>query len=173
MLEIFRDQGMRGNGLAYRQRHLDCVADQAVAFQLHLPAGDIKAGDQLLVGAGRSVREDRLMELRLDGVEINVLHQQHRALPQGGHRLVRRMGLIDPQVHLTRIRNKPRIQQFFSRRILAELGLLLLIGRHGCRIAAARLRYRWPRPLRCAGAGTAKIAQIRTTPRPTGRSGPA
>ena len=76
---------MRRNGLAYRKRHLNGVTNQAVPFQLHLPARDIKARDQLLVGAGRSVREDRFMELGLNGVKINVFHQQHRTLPQRGH----------------------------------------------------------------------------------------
>jgi hypothetical protein len=48
------------------QRDLDGVHHQPVAFELHLPARDVEAGDELLVGAGRGMGEDRLVELRLD-----------------------------------------------------------------------------------------------------------
>ena len=88
-VEILRDQRMLGDRLADGQCHLDRVVDEAVALQLHLPARHVQAGDQLLVGAGRGVGEHRLVELRLHGVELDVLHQQHRALAQGRHRLVR------------------------------------------------------------------------------------
>ena len=125
---------MAGDRLADRERDLDRVRDQAVAFQLHLPARDIEARDQLLVGAGRGVGEHRLVELRLDRVELDVLDQQHRALPQRRHRLVRRIGLIDAQPHLARIGDQPGVQQHFVGRIVAELGALLFIGRDRCGI---------------------------------------
>ena len=68
-------------------------------------------------------------------VEIDVLHQQHRALPQRRHRLVRRVRLIDAQLDLARIGNQARVQQRIVRRIGAELGLLLFILGDRLRIA--------------------------------------
>ena len=61
--EIFRDQRIGGDRLADRKRDLDRVGDQPVALQLHLPARNIEARDQLLVRAGRGVGEHRLVEL--------------------------------------------------------------------------------------------------------------
>ena len=85
---------------------------QPVALELHLPPRDVEAGDQLLVGAGRGVGEDRLVELGLDLAEVDVLDQQHRALAQRGHRLVRRVGLVDAQPDLARIGDEPRASSF-------------------------------------------------------------
>ena len=82
------------------ERDLDRVHHQAIAFELHLPARDVEAGDELLVRAGRGVREDGFVELRFDRVEVHILHQHHRALPDRRHRLVRRVGLVDAQPHL-------------------------------------------------------------------------
>ena len=126
--EIFRDQRIGGDRLADREGDLDGVGDQAIAFQLHLPARDVEARDQLLVGAGRGVGEHRLLELRLHGVEFDVLDEQHRALPDRRHRLVGGVGLVDAQPDLPRIRDQPRVQQDVVGRIVAELGAMLLIG---------------------------------------------
>ena len=82
------------------KRDLDRVHDQPVALQLHLPARHVEAGDQLLVGAGRGVGEHGFVELLLDGVEFDVLDEQHRSLPDRRHRLVGRVGLVDPQPDL-------------------------------------------------------------------------
>ena len=83
------------------QRDLDRVHDQAVALQLHLAARDVEAGDELLVRAGRGVGEDRLVELALRPcAKSTSLHQHHRALADGRHRLVRRVGLVDAQPDL-------------------------------------------------------------------------
>ncbi len=50
------------------------------------------------------------------------------------HRLVGRIGLVDAQPDLARIGNEPGLEQHLIRRILAELGLLLLIGRDRFRV---------------------------------------
>ena len=49
--EILGDQRVLGYRLADGQCDLDRVVHQAVSLQLHLPAGDVQAGDQLLVRA--------------------------------------------------------------------------------------------------------------------------
>ena len=46
------------------ERDLDGVHHQPVALELHLAPRHVEAGDQLLVGAGRGMGEDRLVELR-------------------------------------------------------------------------------------------------------------
>ena len=117
------------------ERDLDCVQHKAVSLQFHLAARDVEAGDDLLVGAGRGVGEHRLVELRFDVAEVDILDQHHRALPQRRHRLVRGVGLVDAQPDLARIRDQPRVQQRLVGRLGAELGLLLLIGLDGARVA--------------------------------------
>ena len=121
------------------ERDLDGVGDEAVALELHLPAGDVEAGDQLLVGRGRGVGEDRLVELRLDVAEVDVLDEEHRALAQRRHRLVGGVGLVDPQPHLARVRDQPRGEELLLRRIVAELGLLALPGLDRRRVGDPRL----------------------------------
>ena len=79
---------MAVDGLADLECDLDRVHDEPVSLELHLAARDLQARDQLLVGAGRGVREDCFAELRGNGVEIDVLHQQHRALADRRHRFV-------------------------------------------------------------------------------------
>ena len=117
------------------ERDLDRVHDEPVALELHLTPRHLEARDQLLVGARRGVREHRFAELRLDGVEIDVLDQQHRALADRRHRLVRRVGLIDPQPHLARVRDEPCVHERLVGRAVAKLALLCLIGLDRGRIA--------------------------------------
>ena len=78
--------------------------------------------------------EHRFLELLLDRVEVDVLDRQHRALPDRRHRLVGRIGLVDAQPDLPRIGDQPGLEQHFVRRVLAELGLLLLVGRDRFRV---------------------------------------
>ena len=73
------------NCLTDCQSNLDGVVNEAIAFQLHLTARDVKARDELLVGACRRMRKYRLMELRLDRMEVDVLDQKHRPLAKGRH----------------------------------------------------------------------------------------
>ena len=130
---------MRADRLADRERNLDRIVHQAVALQLHLAPRHVEARDQLLVRAGRRMGEHRFLELRFHGVEIDVLDEQHRALAQRRHRLVRRVGLVDAQLDLARVGDQPRVQQRLVRRIVAELGLLLLVGLDRIRILQPRL----------------------------------
>ena len=73
---------MRVHRDADLDRELDGLHDQLVALQLHLPARHVERGDDLLVGRGRGVGEDRLLEGLLVPVVVLVGHQHHRALPQ-------------------------------------------------------------------------------------------
>ena len=110
--EIFRDQRVMVDGRAGSSSAIEIAfMHEPVALQLHLPPRHVEAGDQLLVGAGRGVGEHGLVELALDLGEIDVLDQHHRALPDRRHRLVGRVGLVDPQPDLARIGNEPRLQQ--------------------------------------------------------------
>ena len=97
-----------------------------VALQLHLPAGDVERRDDLLVGRGRGVGEHRLLEGLLVQVVVLVGHQHHRALPQRGHRLVRRVGLVDAQLGLARIGDQPRVEHALVLGIEVRAELLLL-----------------------------------------------
>ena len=123
-LEVLGDQRMGVDLAADVEGDLDGVGDKAVAFELHLPAGDVEAGDELLVGRGRGVGEDRLVELRLDVAEVDVLDQQHRTLAQRRHRLVGRVGLVDAQADLARVGDQPGGEEGFLGGVVAELGLL-------------------------------------------------
>ena len=64
--EVLGDQRMPVDLAPDVERDLDGVRDEPVAFELHLPPRHVEARDQLLVGRGRGVGEDRLVELRLD-----------------------------------------------------------------------------------------------------------
>ena len=116
------------HGHADLQGDGDGVHHEAVAFELHLPARHVEAGDELLVGARRGMREDRLVELALDVTEVDVVHEDHRTLPDRRHRLVGRVGLVDAQAHLPRIRHQARLHQRLAGRLGAQLLLLPLIG---------------------------------------------
>ncbi len=70
MRKYFEISGLPFDRLSDRERDLDRVGNQAIAFQLHLAPRDVEAGDELLVRTGRGVGEDRLVELLLDGVEV-------------------------------------------------------------------------------------------------------
>ena len=48
------------------------AGDELVALQLHLPAGQVERGDDLQVGRGRGVGEERLLERLLDRGEVVV-----------------------------------------------------------------------------------------------------
>ena len=137
--EIFRDQRIVVDRLADGDRDLDRIGHEPIALELHLASRDVETCDELLVRTGRSVGEYRLLELLLDGVEFDVLDRQHRALPDRGHRLVRRIGLVDAQPDLTRIGDEPGLEQHLVRRILAEFGLLLFISRDRFRVMHPRL----------------------------------
>ncbi|MNL25418.1 hypothetical protein D3C87_1468990 [compost metagenome] len=91
--------------------NLDRVHHQPVAFQLHLPASNVKACDQLLIGARRCVGKHGLAELRRDGMEVDVFDEKHRPLPNSRHRLVGRIRLVDTQPDKTRIGNELRRKQ--------------------------------------------------------------
>ena len=97
MLKYFEISGLPATALRIAKAISMALVDQPVSLQFHLAARDIEARDQLLVGAGGGVGEHRFVELRFHGVEFDVLDEQHRALPQRGHRLVGGIGLIDPQ----------------------------------------------------------------------------
>ena len=94
--EIFRDQGIARDRLAYGKGNLHRVGDQPKTFQFHLAARDIEACDQLLVGTCGSMGKHGFVKLCLHGAKLDVLHQEHRSLAQRRHRLVRGIGLIDP-----------------------------------------------------------------------------
>ena len=124
--EVFGNQRMVVHLAPDIECDLDGVRHKPVAFQLHLAPGDVEACDQLLVGRGRGMGEDRLVELRLDVAEVDVLDEKHRTLPQRRHRLVGRVGLVDPQPHLARIGDEARFQKGFGRGVLAQFRLLPL-----------------------------------------------
>ena len=71
---------MAVDGAADVERELDGAGDELIPLELHLPARNVEGGDDLEVGRGRGVGEDRLLELRLDVVEVDVADQHHRAL---------------------------------------------------------------------------------------------
>lgn len=73
-LEVLGDDGVGIDLTADFQGDLNRIRDESVALKLHLSPGHIETGDELLVGAGRSMSEDRLVELFLDGVIVYVLH---------------------------------------------------------------------------------------------------
>ena len=107
---------------------LNRIRNEAVALKLHLPAGDVETGDELLVRDRRSVGEDSLVKLFFDRMVVDVLHQDHRALADRRHRLVRRVRLIDAEPHLARIGNEARVQKGFGARFGAQFPLLPLVG---------------------------------------------
>lgn len=98
------------------RRDRDGVHHQLVARELHLPPGDVVAGAELQVRAGRGMGEDRLVEPRLDLVEVGLLDQYHRALPDRRHGIVGRVNLADTQPRGAGAGHKARFQQFVVRR---------------------------------------------------------
>ena len=110
-------------------RELDGPPDQLVALQLHLPPRHVERGDDLEVGRGRGVGEERLLEGRLDRVEVLVGDHDDRALTERGHRLVDRVGLVDADAHLVRVREELHVDQLRVLRIqLAGAGLERLVA---------------------------------------------
>src|SRR4029450_3404925 len=112
--------------------------DETIALEFHLASCDVEACDQLLIRTGGGMREHRLAELSLNPMKIDILDEQHRTLPNGGHRLMRRVGLVNPKLDLSRIRHQSRFQKLIIRRAGAKLLLLLLIGRKRFRILYPR-----------------------------------
>jgi hypothetical protein len=108
--EVFRDQRIAVDRLTDREGDFHGIGHQTIAFKLHLASCHVEAPDELLVGTGRGVGEDRLLELLLDGVEFDVLDEEHGALAQRGHRLVGRVGLVDTQPDLARVGNQPGLE---------------------------------------------------------------
>jgi hypothetical protein len=93
--------------LAQLDRELHRAVHQLVAFELHLAPRDVERGDDLQVGRGRGVREERLLERCLHGVEVLVGHHDDRALAQARHRLVHRVRLVDAHPGLVGVGQRP------------------------------------------------------------------
>jgi len=103
-LEVLAEQGVGGDPLAQHHRHLDLLLDQLEALQLDLPAADVERGQDLIVGRGRGVGHVGLVERLLDfGFVVLIVDVDHRALAQGGERLVGRLGGVDPHARPGRI----------------------------------------------------------------------
>ena len=76
--------------------------------------------------------EHRFVELLFHGVVVLVLHQHHGSLPQARHGFMGRVGLVDPQMDLVRIRQQAGIEKGLLARIVAEFLCLLLVSRAVC-----------------------------------------
>ena len=108
--EILAEQRMSGDALAQHHRHLDLLLHQFEALQLDLPAADVERGQDLIVGRGRGVGHIGLVEGFLDfGLIVLIVDVDHRALAQGGQRLVGRLGGVDPDPDLVGIRHEAAV----------------------------------------------------------------
>src|SRR5580692_10244183 len=95
------------------ERQLDGAIDEFVSFQFHLAACYIERGNDLEVGGGGSVGEDRFMELLLHGVVILIFNKDHGTLAQTGHGFVSGIGLINAQTNFVGIGEEASAKQCF------------------------------------------------------------
>ena len=155
-VEVLRDERVRVDLPAQAQGELGHLHRQLVTLQLHLPPGDVERGDDLEIRRGRGVGEERLLERPLHLVEVVVPHQDHRALPERGHRLVGRVGLVHADAHLVRIGQEVRVEAASA---VVGVELAAPWRRTPCTARGRRdrdsARSAWPpRPWPCAGGGT-------------------
>ena len=109
--EVFRDQRMRVDAAAQLDREPGHAHGELVALELHLAPRHVERGDELQVGRGRGVGEEGLLERTFDLREVLVPDRDHRALPEGRHRLVGRVRLVDADPHLVRIGQQAHVEQ--------------------------------------------------------------
>ena len=127
--EVLGDQRVRVDRPPHLDRQLDGPPDQLVALELHLPARHVERGDDLQIGRGRGVGEERLLEGGLDRVEVLIGDHDDRALAERRHRLVHGVGLVDAHPHLVRVRQELQVQELGVLRIqLAGAGLERLVA---------------------------------------------
>ncbi len=88
------------------QQHtlLDGLLHQLVAFEFHLPAAHVQAGEDLVVGAGAGVRHVGFVEAVLAlALEVLVPDVDHAALAHGGERFVRALRGVDADAYRIRV----------------------------------------------------------------------
>jgi hypothetical protein len=113
------------DGVVEDHGQLDLLLHQLESLQFGLPAAQVERRQDLVVRRGRGVRHVRLVECLLVAVvEVLVEDVDHRALPERGQRLVRRLGGVDADPHLLRIRHQAGRQQ----RLVAVAGRRLQVG---------------------------------------------
>src|SRR6478735_3230960 len=81
------------------------------------------------------MREDCLVELSFNRMKVHILDEEHGALPDRRHRLMRRVRLIDAKAYKPRIGDEPGGKKCLVGRVISEIGALLLIGTDGGGIA--------------------------------------